>query len=62
MMLKTKFLSLSIDQDETVVEWIVSVVFIIFVIIVVLFAGPPDPPDYRSPSEKEKQEVIQHEN
>lgn len=58
MLIKTKFLSLSLAQDETVVEWVLSVVFIIFVIIVVLVVGPPEPPGYHSPSEQNKVEVT----
>lgn len=58
MIFKTKFLSLSLAQDETVIEWVLSVIFIIFVIIVVLVVGPPEPPAYHSPSDQDKVEVT----
>lgn len=53
---------LKLEPDETVVEWLFSVIFIIFVIIVVFVVGPPKPPGYQSPSEQANQEVIQNEN
>ena len=58
MMPLTKLRSmLNLGPDETVVEWVFSVIFIIFVIIVVLVVGPPEPPAYKSPSDKTTQEV-----
>ena len=51
-----KFLNLA--PDETVTEWIISVLFIIFAIIAVLLIDPPDPPPYHGPSEQKQVEVI----
>lgn len=63
MMIRTKMRSmLKLEPDETVVEWLFSVIFIIFVIIVVFVVGPPKPPGYQSPSEQANQEVINNEN
>lgn len=58
MIFKSKYLSLSLAQDETVVEWVLSVIFIILVIIAVLFIGPADPPGYTNPSDQNKVEVT----
>lgn len=63
MMIRTKMRSmLNLEPNETVVEWLFSVIFIIFVIIVVFVVGPPKPPGYQSPSEQANQEVIKNEN
>jgi len=62
-MIRTKMSSmLKLDPDETVVEWLFSVLFIIFVIFVVFVVSPPKPPGYLSPSEQANQEVIKNEN
>ena len=51
-----KFLNLA--PDETVTEWVVSVLLILFAIILVLLIEPPDPPPYHSPSGQKQVEVI----
>ena len=51
-----KFLNLA--PDETVTEWVISVLLILFAIILVLLIEPPDPPHYHSQSGQKQVEVI----
>ena len=63
MLIRTKMRSmLKLEPDETILEWIISVVFIIFVIIVVLVVGPQDQPESILPYEQFTQEAIHNEN